>query len=151
MNVTFTNTELTAGTIDGRNFTISAAGKIWVNRARPSKAAESAIHSARAKAELATASKFAAKAKVDVAEVVKHTAKAKTEMSSATHAAPVDADVKVVVLVKANPKREGTASYERFAAYFSKKVKTVGDALAAGLTRKDIAWDTNHGFIQLSA
>jgi hypothetical protein len=124
MNVTFNNTELTAGTVDGRNFTISAAGKIWVNRARPSKAAEADIRNAIASAKL-------------------------VEMTQ--KAAPVDADVKLVVLVKANPKREGCAAYERFSAYFSKKVKTVGDALEAGLTRKDIAWDTNHGYIQLAA
>jgi hypothetical protein len=151
MNVTFTNTELTAGTVEARNFTISAAGKIWVNRARPSKAAEAAIHSARAKAELATTAKFAAKAKAAVAQVSAHAAKATQELAVSEHSAPVAAEVKLIVLVKANPKREGCAAYERFSAYFSKKVKTVGDALEAGLTRKDIAWDMNHGYIQLAA
>lgn len=126
MQVSFTNTELTAGTIEGRNFTISASGKIWINRARPGKAASAAIEAALIAARTP--------APVEPAK-----------------AAPVDADVKLVVLVKANPKREGCAAYERFKAYFSKQVKTVGDALAAGLTRKDIAWDTARGYIKLAA
>lgn len=50
---------------------------------------------------------------------------------------------KITLLVKENPKREGTASYERFDAYFDKKVKTVGDALAKGITLGDLAWDSD--------
>ena len=56
-------------------------------------------------------------------------------------------DAKITLLVKENPKREGCAAYERFNAYFT--VKTVAQALAAGLTRKDLAWDIAHGHISV--
>ena len=58
-----------------------------------------------------------------------------------------DASGKLVLLVKANPKREGSAAHARFQAYFG--AKTVEAAIAAGATRKDIAWDVKHGFIEI--
>jgi hypothetical protein len=60
-------------------------------------------------------------------------------------------DMRITLKVKENPKREGTASYDRFEIYFDKKVKTVGDALAKGLTRGDLAWDSheNRGYIEI--
>lgn len=51
------------------------------------------------------------------------------------------------LLVTANPKRAGSAAHARFQGYFG--AKTVGAALAAGVTRKDIQWDQKHGFIEL--
>ena len=53
----------------------------------------------------------------------------------------------VQVLV-ANPKRVGSASYLRFAAYGAKgNVVTLQDALKAGVTRADLQWDLAHGHI----
>ena len=51
------------------------------------------------------------------------------------------------LLVAVNPKRAGSAAHARFQGYFG--AKTVGAALAAGVTRKDIQWDQKHGFIEL--
>jgi hypothetical protein len=159
MQVQFTNTDKTAGTIDGRNFTISAAGKIWVNRARPSKAAEAAILAAKAeaakKAEKPAKAVSAKKASKPAtvasfmlqqlgAAAAKPAAK-KAEAPAGGRAPSLADDSKITLLVKENPKREGCAAYERFQAYF--KVTTVAEALAAGLTRKDLAWDIAHGHI----
>lgn len=55
---------------------------------------------------------------------------------------------KVTLLVKENPKREGSASYERFEGY--KGAKTVADALANGVTRADLDWDAKHGYITIA-
>jgi len=52
------------------------------------------------------------------------------------------------LLVSANPKRAGTASYDRFAQY--KEGIKVSDALAAGVTYADISWDVGHGFIKVA-
>jgi hypothetical protein len=57
------------------------------------------------------------------------------------------ADSKIKVLVEANPKREGSESYKRFALY--KDGMTVEEALTKGLTRPDLAWDTKHQFISI--
>ena len=53
----------------------------------------------------------------------------------------------VQVLVN-NPKRVGSLSYLRFAAYGPVgNVSTVQDALNAGVTRADLQWDLAHGHI----
>lgn len=52
-------------------------------------------------------------------------------------------DQKLTLLVKKNPKKEGTGAHERFENYFSKKVKTVGDALKAGVKMADLVWDSH--------
>ena len=165
MQVQFTNTDKTAGTVDGRAFTISAAGKIWVNRGKASKAVEAAILEAKA-------AKPAADKKATVKKADKPAKKAAAKPAAATFgsfmadqlgaavkpaakkAAPAGGraptladDSKITLLVKENPKREGCAAYERFNAYFT--VKTVAQALAAGLTRKDLAWDIAHGHISV--
>lgn len=177
MQVQFTNTDKTAGTVDGRAFTISAAGKIWVNRSKASKAVEAAILEAKAAkpaaAKKATAKKATAKKadkpvtvkKAEAGKEHKLPAKpaatfgsffadqigantkpaAKKEAPAGGRAPTLADDAKITLLVKENPKREGCAAYERFNAYFT--VKTVAQALAAGLTRKDLAWDIAHGHI----
>lgn len=175
MQVQFTNTDKTAGTVDGRAFTISAAGKIWVNRSKASKAVEAAILEAKAAkpaaAKKATAKKADKPVTVKKAEAGKeHKLPAKPAaatfgsfmtnqlVSAAKPAAKKEApaggraptladEAKITLLVKENPKREGCAAYERFNAYFT--VKTVAEALAAGLTRKDLAWDIAHGHISV--
>jgi len=48
-----------------------------------------------------------------------------------------------------NPKREGTAAFDRFALY--RNGMTVQAALAAGVTRGDLAYDTDHEYIVVAA
>lgn len=55
---------------------------------------------------------------------------------------------KITLLVKENPKREGTDSFKRFALYG--KSKTVADFLKAGGTTTDLRWDEAHKFIKVS-
>ncbi len=56
----------------------------------------------------------------------------------------VPADAKLVWASKENPKRAGSASHERFAAYMG--AKTVAAYLEAGGTRADLAHDLKKGF-----
>ena len=162
MKVQFTNTEKTAGTVDGRAFTISATGNIWVNRSKASKAVAEAINAAKAeaakpaakKADKPAAKKAAAKPAAAtfgsfMADQLGAAAKpaAKKAAPAGGRAPTLADDAKITLLVKENPKREGCAAYERFNAYFT--VKTVAEALAAGLTRKDLAWDIAHGHISV--
>jgi hypothetical protein len=58
-------------------------------------------------------------------------------------------NAKLTVLVAENPKKEGSASRERFEGY--KSAKTVGDALANGVTYQDIAYDVGRQFVQVTA
>src|SRR5262249_7580777 len=46
-----------------------------------------------------------------------------------------------------NPKKPGTASHARYAAY--EGAATVGAFLAAGGTRADLRWDAEHGYVEL--
>lgn len=57
------------------------------------------------------------------------------------------ATAKITLLTEKNPKREGSASHARFAAY--KSGQTVAEALAAGLTTGDFHHDVAHGFISI--
>ena len=54
----------------------------------------------------------------------------------------------VTLLVKENPKKEGSAARERFQYYFSGK--TVQDYLTAGGTFQDIAYDVGRNFISVA-
>lgn len=47
----------------------------------------------------------------------------------------------ITVLSASNPKKAGTASYDRFALY--RTGMTVAQALTAGVTRADLDWDSN--------
>lgn len=58
------------------------------------------------------------------------------------------ATAKITLLAEKNPKREGSASHARFAAYVSGQ--TVAEALAAGLTTGDFHHDVAHGFISIA-
>ena len=55
---------------------------------------------------------------------------------------------RVTLLVDKNPKKEGSKSHVRFEGYTG--AKTVGDALAAGVTYQDIAYDVGRQFISVS-
>lgn len=54
---------------------------------------------------------------------------------------------KITLLVDKNPKRPGSAAYDRFAQYESGM--TVGTALEAGVLPEDLRWDTKHSFIKI--
>jgi hypothetical protein len=54
---------------------------------------------------------------------------------------------KIKLLVKENPKRPGSSSFDRFALY--KKSKTVGDFIEAGGKSADVAYDVKHEYIEL--
>ena len=56
-------------------------------------------------------------------------------------------DSKIKLLVKENPKKEGSAARERFEAYTG--AKTVGDYLVAGGTYADLAYDIGRMHIQV--
>lgn len=50
-------------------------------------------------------------------------------------------DPRVITAVVPNPKRPGSASFDRFALY--RVGMTVNEAIAAGVKREDIAWDSD--------
>lgn len=56
-------------------------------------------------------------------------------------------DKVITMLYAFNPKRKGSASQKRFDNY--EEGMTVAEAMAAGVTAGDIAWDVSHGFIEL--
>lgn len=56
-------------------------------------------------------------------------------------------DAKITLLVKENPKREGTNGYKAFQLY--NKHKTVGSFLAAGGSRADLRYDEAKEFIKI--
>ncbi len=57
------------------------------------------------------------------------------------------ADAKLTVLVEDNPKKEGSATRERFEHYFGSK--TVGEYLEKGGTYGDIAYDIPRGYVAI--
>jgi len=80
----------------------------------------------------------------------KKAAKAKRGGGGGRREAKFSPGQKIKVLVKENPKREGTESYDRFEHYFDKSVKTVKDAIEAGVKMGDLHWDTDHEFISIT-
>lgn len=74
---------------------------------------------------------------------------AKTKTTSTRGRKPkVPSDVRITLLAKANPKRNGSKTYKRFALY--KSGMTVGDFLKKGGTHGDVNWDSKHKYIKLS-
>lgn len=61
--------------------------------------------------------------------------------------APTYGDDRVITNVKPNPKRAGTPSADRYALYVVGA--TIGDYIAAGGRRGDVAWDLQREFITL--
>jgi hypothetical protein len=74
-------------------------------------------------------------------------AKAKKPAPKTKRAAKFPADAKIKLLVDANPKRKGSACFKRFAKY--KTGMSVAQALEKGLTRPDLIWDVDRGFISI--
>lgn len=58
-----------------------------------------------------------------------------------------DEKAKLTVLVKENPKREGSKAYDKFERYF--KAKTVGAFFEMGGTSANLDWDVDHGYIKV--
>lgn len=58
-------------------------------------------------------------------------------------------DDRIITAIVPNPKKEGTDSHTRFSLY--QEGQTVSAALAAGVKRADIKWDTDREFIKLAA
>jgi hypothetical protein len=54
-------------------------------------------------------------------------------------------DDRVIHDIQPNPKKVGSASYERFALY--RDGMTVSEALAAGITTADMKWDSERGYV----
>ncbi len=61
---------------------------------------------------------------------------------------PKAADNRTILSVLPNPKKPGSASFDRYAKY--QEGITVSDALSRGLTPGDIKWDVDHGHIVLT-
>jgi ADP-ribose pyrophosphatase YjhB (NUDIX family) len=62
----------------------------------------------------------------------------------------IEKDAGLTVLVDSNPKRAGSASYDRFEGYLGDTTPTtVQEALDAGLTMGDIKYDLIHGSIEV--
>lgn len=55
-------------------------------------------------------------------------------------------DPRKIVYVAPNPKKPGSASYDRFSRYVAGM--TVTEAIAAGVTAADVKWDSERGFIK---
>ena len=66
--------------------------------------------------------------------------------AAANRTLPIAKEVTLAVLV-ANPKKPGTAAHARFSLY--EKSATVGEFLAAGGKRVDLAWDFARGYLAL--
>ena len=69
-------------------------------------------------------------------------AKAKSEAKESTD------NRKIKLLTKENPKREGSASYDRYELY--RTSKTVADFIAAGGSAADIRYDEAKGHIEVA-
>ena len=112
----------------------------------------------RAKAQLARGisagdAKQSAKAVADQNRSAKATNKAdaatqKPVTADAKAAKLAASDARKITFVAPNPKRPGSASFDRFANY--KKGMTVAQAIAAGVTRGDIDWDSKRDFIKFA-
>jgi len=101
-----------------------------------------------AKASLSTGSKVSkGTSAVKAATKAPKTAKPATEGGRKGRAPAWPLDAKIKVLAKENPKRAGSASFDRFALY--SKNATVGDFLAAGGTSGDLHWDSEHEYISI--
>lgn len=80
---------------------------------------------------------------------LKEVSKGKAPKAEKAERAPREADTrKIKLLVKENPKREGSASYDRFELY--RKAKTVADFVEAGGSTADVRYDEKAGYIQVA-
>lgn len=125
-----------------------------VGKARNAKASKAEAVKAKAKVSKAEAVKVRGKAKPETKAKAK--AKATATPQPRATASPgkgsgieIADNMRIKLNVRENPKRRGTASYDRFQLYFTKKPKTVAEALKAGIWRADLRWDAARNFIEL--
>lgn len=128
--------------IDPRKAQMEAVGNGAIAIVKKHKAAA-------AKAKAAEDNK---KAKKTAAKAKKAAKPAKTTKKTTAKKAPsspgsIALEAKITLLVKENPKREGTNGYKTFNKY--KTGMTVEDFLKKGGTRADLAWDLAHDFIKV--
>lgn len=122
------------------------------SKAAPKKAAGKAAAPAKATklakgtGKAATAAKGAGKA----APAAKGKAAKKPDGDAARRGrkGSFDESQKIKVLVKDNPKREGTASYDTFELL--RKSKTVGDFFANGGASHNLHWNIERGYIEVN-
>jgi hypothetical protein len=107
--------------------------------------ASEAIQSAKDEAETILA--LLANPEAKASQTAKAKAATGTTTASGRRSLPVDAILTLVSTT--NPKRPGSAAHVRFEHYFEKNPTTVEAALASGLTRADILYDLDHGYISL--
>lgn len=96
------------------------------------------------KSTMAAAKKKTTKKKVTKKKVTKKTTASKVRGRAPTY----DPKSKIKILSDGNPKRKGSASYERFALY--KNGMTVGKFLEKGGRTADLKWDVSKGFISVT-
>lgn len=80
-------------------------------------------------------------------EAQKQAAKAAKKVEEEGKKAEYDNNTVVVLTTQVNPKKAGTASFDRFEKYVDGM--TVTAALAVGITRDDLRWDSKHNYISL--
>lgn len=78
----------------------------------------------------------------------KKAAKAAKTKAPKTGRTRKNADAKITLLVKENPKRKGTAAHARYAKY--ETGMTVGEALKKGITSADLVYDAKHNYIRIA-
>jgi hypothetical protein len=77
-------------------------------------------------------------------------ARPRPQVVAPVRANEVQTDTRVIrLLVTSNPKRSGTSAHDRFAKY--RDGMTVADALRVGVTRGDLSWDQERGFVRIEA
>jgi len=108
-----------------------AAKKVVVNTAK-----KEVTKPAKAEAAKPAASKAPAKS----------AAKAPAKAAKSAPAVKSEDTRKITILVKENPKREGTGAFDRFELY--KKAKTVAEFISAGGSAADVRYDEKAGYIK---
>ncbi len=78
-----------------------------------------------------------------------HSVAARARPRSPAQVSAAATDTRTVLTIVPNPKKPGTASFERFRAYVVGE--TVAEASKRGLTTADLKWDLERGFVTLGA
>lgn len=83
------------------------------------------------------------------ADLFKAPAPKREKVANGTDRQKFAGEATIKLLVDKNPKNVNRAAGKRFEAY--RNGMTVSEALAAGILRADLSWDTGHGFITVEA
>lgn len=107
------------------------------------KAAKKVAKTAEKKAAKVGAPPAAAKRRAAVAEPEESSGRGRAKFSG-----QYKAEMKIKLLVKENPKREGSASYDRYELY--RTAKTIGQFVEGGGKLADIKYDSEREFISVA-